>query len=199
MRAPALLAILLAGTALALPTKTLPSMTYKFVSFAVAEPNISAQFFSRYTNSQQIQRHEFLTTYSASATVAGVRLYFNNGTDYSDVYFVNEAAKTSGNMTVKEFNTVLEQTHSMAPDDWNWWQDWHICFQVSDLDAVATKLLKENVPFVNRGGLYFQIPGGKPNADLDIMFRTEVVLVAGLTIQVLGKASIYWSPLSKQP
>lgn len=156
----ALLISLLVGITLALPTKTLPPMTYKFVSFAVAEPHISARFFARYTNGQQIERHEFLTTYSASATLAGVRLYFNNGTDFSDVYFVNEVVKPSGNMTVKAFNHILEHTHSMAPDDWDWWQDWHICFRVSDLDAVATKLFKENVPFVNRGGLYFQIPGG---------------------------------------
>ena len=61
-------------------------------------------------------------------------------------------------------------------DDWDWWQDWHIAYHVTDLDAVATRLMKDGVPFVTRSiSFYFLIPG------------TSVV------IQVLGEHNYYWT------
>ena len=64
----------------------------------------------------------------------------------------------------------------LKKDDWDWWQDWHLAYHVDDLDAVATRLMKDGIPFVTRSiSFYFIIPG------------TSVV------IQVLGEHNYYWT------
>jgi hypothetical protein len=97
---------------------------------------------------------------------------------WSDVYFVRDDSLPSrASMDPQAFSAQVAATHSMANDDWDWWQDWHLAFAVADIDAVATRLLKHEVPFVSRGSIYFAIPG------------------TAVTIQVLGAGSgeVYWA------
>merc|ERR1711871_1888563 len=122
---PVLLALLAHGRVRAAPLmqhgiRELSSMTYRFVSLCVPKPAESAAFFSRYTGAVKVEdRSKYLTTFSESAVVEGVRLWYANGTMFSDVCFVNqEKSKPTGSMAPSAFNAALEDTHTMAPDDW---------------------------------------------------------------------------------
>jgi len=150
----------------------LPPLYYRYASFAVDDPNEAARFFSRYTGAKVISSDQFLIDATPAAQVVGVRLPFQG--KFSDVYFQNDTSLPAGDMSLASFARKIATTHSMAQDDWDWWQDWHLAFSVDDLDAVALRLMKDDVPFVSRGSLYFAIP------------RT------GLIIQVLGDATVYW-------
>ena len=168
------LALLLTSAAWA-PQPALPALSYRYASFSVPEPDTTAAFLARYTGGRILARSEFLAYADDKANVllAGVRLPY--GTAYSDVYFRWDGAAVGAD-AARRFSAALQAQHTFAQDDWDWWQDWHLAFRVADthIDAVATRLLKDSVPFVNRGSLYFMLPGG-------------------LTVQVLGHATVYWT------
>lgn len=142
----------------------LPQVEYRYATFYAADPVAAGAFFRTYTGAEPV-------TESLLGDVAGIvdgnRLSYPGGS--SDVYFVNDGSD------VGDFSTKIYQGLTMAQDDWNWWTDWHLAFSVDDIDSVAARLFADDVPFVNRGSLYFVIPG------------------TSITIQVLGTPSIYWT------
>ena len=162
---------------LLLTAAALPDMTYRFASFATPEPEAAAKFLARYTGGRALHRSEFLAFGgdAPSTRLAGVRLPYANGKAFSDVYFRWDAA-ADGADAASSFSAALAAQHTFAQDDWSWWQDWHLAFttEAHQIDAIAARLLKDGVPFVNRGSLYFQLPGG-------------------LTVQVLGDPTVYWT------
>uniref|UniRef100_A0A7S2TQH9 VOC domain-containing protein n=1 Tax=Lotharella oceanica TaxID=641309 RepID=A0A7S2TQH9_9EUKA len=164
--------LLAASSLFFIATAELPPLYYRYASFGVENPKAAAQFFSRYTGGEVISREQFLIEPTPNSQTVGVRLPFEG--KFSDVYFQNDTSLPAGDMILSSFARKIATTHSMAQDDWDWWQDWHLAFSVDNLDAVALRLMKDNVPFVSRGSLYFTIP------------RT------GLIIQVLGDATVYW-------
>ena len=145
---------------------------YRFASFTVPDPHRSAAFFQRYTGASHVPKSQWMAYKDTdSAQVAAVRLHFDS--KYTDVYFWKKINDSTESIT---FSRYLEATHTFAPDDWNWWQDWHAAFFTSDVDAVAIRLSEDKIPFVNLGGgLYFMVPGG-------------------ITIQVVGPPmKLFWS------
>lgn len=148
----------------------LPALTYRYTVFAAAVPEAASKFFERYTGATRLSPSEMQLAEAAT----GSRLMYGDGA-YSDVYFVNDPSLPQGAEGPTAFGKKVDETHTMAQDDWDWHQDWHVAFSVTDIDAVAARLLRDNVPFVNRGSLYFAIPH------------------TGVTVQVLGHATLYWT------
>lgn len=144
------------------PAAALPEVEYRYASFYAADPVAAGAFFRKYTGASVVTDP---LLGSVTGIVDGNRLTYSGGS--SDVYFVNEE---DIEMPAKIFAGL-----TMAQDDWNWWTDWHLAFSVTDIDSVAARLFDDDVPFVNRGSLYFVIPG------------------TSITIQVLGTPSIYWT------
>jgi len=157
---------------LCLGDSSLPPLAYRYASFAVPNPEEAASYFERYTGADRLAESDYLLgPRGEAAKVAGCRLSFPSG--FSDVYFQNDPSLPYASET-DEFASLVARTHSMANDDWDWWQDWHLAFVTTDIDAVAMRLMKDGVPFVSRGSLYFTLP------------------TTGLIIQVLGGPSVYW-------
>eukprot|EP00947_MAST-08B_sp_MAST-8B-sp1_P004565 g4565.t1 len=173
------------AAAAAAASTPLPRLSYRYAVFAVPDPAAAASFMVEFTGAESISHNRSqwqLSDASAggrSADVSAVRLYFggdDNKAAWSDVYFTRDPS-LPGDREVQAFTERVAATHSWANDDWDWWQDWHLAFSVTDIDAVAAKLLKANVRFVSRGSIYFPIPG------------------TAVTIQVLGHGSggVYWA------
>jgi len=168
--------VLLASAALLCPANAntkLPGLIYRYASFEVPNPLEAASFFAKYTGAKLMRSNEdFLIGDSGNATVVGCRVPSVNG--YSDVYFQHDSS-LPGCDHAMDFAARVAKTHSMANDDWDWWQDWHLAFYAIDgIDSIALRLLQDNVPFVSRGSLYFTIP------------------TTGLIIQILGDPTVYW-------
>jgi len=172
MALPLLLFLAACGGGLA--DSSLPALTYRYASLAVPNATVAADFFKRFTGAELVPRSSFLIE-AGETEVVGCRLYYADRQQYSDVYFQSTAGSSlPGAESISTFSELVSKGHSMANDDWDWWQDWHLAFYVSDLDAVALNLMKNDVPFVSRGSLYFEIAN------------------TGLIIQVLGNATVYW-------
>ena len=159
-----------------LAAAALPPMEYRYASFGVPDPAATASFLLRFVNATRITDAPSLwlrADVAPNSTLEALRLPYADGAAYSDVYLELDATlPPSGG--VAQFADALEATHTMAQDDWDWWLDTHLAFSVADLDGVAARLLRANVPFVNRGSVYFVAPGG-------------------VVVQVLGEPSIYWT------
>ena len=159
-----------------LAAAALPPMEYRYASFGVPDPAATASFLLRFVNATRITDDPSLwlrADVAPASTLEALRLPYADGAAYSDVYLELDATlPPSGG--VAQFADALEATHTMAQDDWDWWLDTHLAFSVADLDGVAARLLRANVPFVNRGSVYFVAPGG-------------------VVVQVLGEPSIYWT------
>jgi hypothetical protein len=52
-----------------------------------------------------------------NASVSGVRLPYNNGSSFSDIYFVKDPSKPTGPLTIEEFNNYLESLHGQMAED----------------------------------------------------------------------------------
>merc|ERR1719189_607989 len=158
-----------------------PHLNYRYSSFAVPSPNEAVEFLSKYITGYVLKPEEILAKPLSSnpedSEIQGIRIPYNEGTTFADIYFIKEnGLPENPELPLEDMIQRIESTHTFAQDDWDWWQDWHIAYHVTDLDAVATRLMKDGVPFVTRSiSFYFLIPG------------TSVV------IQVLGEHNYYWT------
>lgn len=149
-------------------------ITFRYSSFTVPNPLRTANYMQRYTGGNEIPQraamHEF---FGPSVVSAGLRYHYADGAAYVDVYFWIDHA--SDDLTyVRNFANALQASFAVNPDDWNWWEDWHICFNTADIDAIALRLMKDRVPFSNAAhGIYVMLPGG-------------------VTVQFIGHPSLYW-------
>lgn len=158
----------------------LPTMHYRYTSFATSDPVAAAVFCEKYFGAVRIQKSSFLThkDISANATIVGLRFYYDGRSSWHDVYFVHDSSKPSGRMTPDQYLDRLHKTHHFEIEEtWDWYQDWHLCLHVQDVDLVAYRLLLDNVPIVTRStySIYVEIP-------------------FGITFQFLGtKMNVVWS------
>mmetsp|Transcript_19191 Transcript_19191/g.53515 ORF Transcript_19191/g.53515 Transcript_19191/m.53515 type:complete len:400 (-) Transcript_19191:1529-2728(-) len=170
----------------------LPPMRYKFTSFATPFPVEAAEFCVKYFGAQLLtDPSDFLVhkNLPPEATVTGLRFKYKDNPQYgsfqkelrfTDVYFVNDPTKPSGNLSVTKYNSYLHETHSFElQESWDWYQDWHLCFYTEDLDLVLYRLMLDNVPVVTRSSysFYVEVP-------------------TGITFQFIGrKMSLIWTEL----
>jgi len=161
---------------------SLPYLNYRYSAFAVPNPDEAVEFLLKYISGHRIQPGEFLpkplcdSPEAGCWKIQGIRIPYNQGASFADIYFINESLPENPELPLADLIHRLEAVHTFAQDDWDWWQDWHLAYHVSDLDAVATRLMKDGIPFVTRSiSFYFLIPG------------TSVV------IQVLGEHNHYWT------
>ena len=157
---------------------SLPSMSYAFSSFAVTEPEASANFLIRYMGAIPLPHSEFLChrQLAPTAQARGVR-FSTSGGHAHDVYFISDPTRPDGGIPVRTFEAYRKQLHRFDLEDaWDWWQDWHLCLHVDSPDPVAKRLLIDDIPFVTRStSLYVEVPGG-------------------LTFQVLGRSmDVAWT------
>merc|ERR1711953_935720 len=159
----------------------LTHLNYRYSSYAVPNPLEAVTFIEKYITGFILQQDELLIKPLASNTdvseIYGIRIPYNKGETFADIYFVREdGLPENPRLTLEDFIERLEMAHTFSQDDWDWWQDWHLAFHVDDLDAVATRLSKDGIPFVTRSiSFYFKIPG------------TPVI------IQVLGEHNYFWT------
>jgi len=160
----------------------LPSMQYRFTSFATSAPIQAAEFVEKYFGAVILPSQSFLThrDVSPNATVRGVRFYYSNGSEFHDVYFISDKTKPSGSMSVERYEDYLHGLHNFQVEEtWDWYMDWHLCLQLADLDLIAYRLVRDGVPIVTRSSYSFYV---------EIPF--------GITFQFLGsKLDLVWSEL----
>jgi len=142
----------------------------RFASFTVPHPELSVSFLTKYLGGTRLTHEEYIAFTHAELNVHVEAARFAN----YDVYFwYDKQALPRG--AAASFANLVESSHSMVQDDWDWWQDWHIAFRTKNLDAVALRLMKDGIPFVSRNsGIYFTVPGG-------------------ITIQVNGRFKTFWT------
>merc|ERR1712180_426378 len=90
--------------------------------------------------------------------IRGIRIPFNQGASFADIYFIKETELPENpELPLDDFIKKVESAHSFAQDDWDWWQDWHIAYHLdgAGLDKVATRLMKDGVPFVTRSKSFY--------------------------------------------
>ncbi len=65
-------------------------------------------------------------------------------------------------------------------EEWDWYQDWHLCFEMwDDVDVLLYRLIRDGVPVVTRStfSFYVEIP-------------------KGITFQIIGmKMDLVWTEL----
>ena len=155
--------LLLALTAVVL---SLPEMHYRLTSFATTAPLEAAKFCERYFGGEIVENRELWLTHhglSADADAVAVRFYYNDRADFHDVYFVNDPSKPSGPMSIAKYTEYLHKLHRFdLQETWDWYQDWHLCFHVDNVDLIVHRLLQDNISFVSRShySIYVEIPHG---------------------------------------
>jgi len=158
-----------------------PHLDYRYSSFAVPNPNEAVEFLSKYISGYILMPEDILikSLSGDESEIRGIRIPYNQGASFADIYFIKETKLPENpELPLDDFIKKVESAHSFAQDDWDWWQDWHIAYHLdgAGLDKVATRLMKDGVPFVTRSiSFYFMIPG------------TSVV------IQILGTHQDYWT------
>merc|ERR1712241_380828 len=158
-----------------------PHLSYRYSSFAVPYPDEAIEFLSKYISGYVLKPEEILikSLSTEDSEIRGIRIPYNQGTTFADIYFIKETRLPENpKLPLEEFIQKVESAHTFSQDDWDWWQDWHIAYHLDGvgLDKVATRLMKDGVPFVTRSiSFYFMIPG------------TSVV------IQILGNHKDYWT------
>jgi len=157
-----------------------PEMRYRFTSFATSAPKEAAAFCIKYFGAVELERSQFLThkQIDSNATVVGLRFYYNSKQAFHDVYFVLDLSKPSAGMTPSQYLDRLHNTHHFDIEEtWDWYQDWHLCFRIHDVDLVAYRLVQDKVPVVTRSSYSFYV---------EVPF--------GITFQFLGsKLDVIWS------
>ncbi len=145
----------------------LPPMRYRYTSFAVTAPEASAIFVQRYLGATPLQPSEFVAhrRVGPKATVRGVRFAYDDGEASSshDVYFISDNfTLADGGLSVATWEREREAVHHFELEDqWDWWQDWHLCLRVDTPDPVAELLLADGIDFITRStSLYVEVPGG---------------------------------------
>jgi len=154
---------------------TYAHVSFRFTSFSVPSPLQTAQYMKKYLGGVLLRDENMpsLNALSPTADMAGLRYYYARGAAFLDILFWFDYAAGNASDALK-FSSALERSFARSPDDWNWWQDWHICFNTDDIDAVALRLMKDRIPFSNAAyGLYFMLPGG-------------------VTMQLIGRPTLYW-------
>eukprot|EP00613_Pedinella_sp_CCMP2098_P034390 CAMPEP_0171738732 /NCGR_PEP_ID=MMETSP0991-20121206/33785_1 /TAXON_ID=483369 /ORGANISM="non described non described, Strain CCMP2098" /LENGTH=346 /DNA_ID=CAMNT_0012336159 /DNA_START=116 /DNA_END=1156 /DNA_ORIENTATION=+ len=157
-------------------------MDYIFTSFATTAPNEAAAFCVRYFGGGTLDASEYLTHQDSNATVAAVRWTYdtaNGDSAFHDVYFIDDPTKKVGpSMDIESYEAYLHDLHRFdIQETWDWYQDWHLCFTVDNVDDVVYRLIQDEVPFVSRSqfSIYVEVP-------------------FGITFQILGSTMNYaWS------
>jgi len=161
-----------------------PHLNYRYSTFAVPNPTEAIEFLSKYVNGYILQPEEFLakplSPNPEQSEIRGIRIPYNGlYSKFADVYFVKETGLPENpELPLDDFIQRLEQAHTFSQDDWDWWQDWHIAYHLDEdgLDKVATRLMKDGIPFITRSiSFYFAIPG------------------TPLIVQILGSHNYYWT------
>ena len=183
---PRLLLILLLVSSLAssIYASSIPTFSYRYAAFATTAPDEAAAFLVEYTGARLLNPSEYLLPSGGNATVQGLRWCYGGSnttttattTSCHDAYFINDPSKPSGGRPIQEYAGMLSRVHRFeVQETWDWYQDWHLCVKVDDVDDLLHRLLRDKVPLVTRSlySFYVQIPG------------------SGLTLQVLGSTMAY--------
>ena len=132
----------------------LPELEYKYTSFATPSPTEAAKFMSRYFGAAVLEPSQFITHHGSNASVEGVRFTTHANVTH-DVYFVDDKISS-------ELLTYFHETHRFdLQEHWDWFMDWHLCFNVDDFDLAAHRLVADGVPIVTRSSsFYVEVPDG---------------------------------------
>jgi len=161
-----------------LTSNGLPQLRYRFTSFATSVPDQAADFCAKYFGAVSLEPSQFLTHKESNGTVRGLRFFYHSQKDFHDVYFVHDVSKPTAGMTPDQYLDRLHKTHHFEIEEtWDWYQDWHLCFRIQDVDLIAYRLVRDNVPVVTRSSYSFYV---------EVPF--------GITFQFLGsKMDLIWS------
>ena len=157
----------------------LPPFQYKYSSFATQTPDQAASFLSKYMGATSIPAAPLRDSGSASRVERAVR--FRYGAQWHDVRFVSDPGAPVGAMLpVENYTDALHAVHRFdVQETWDWFQDWHLCLTVSDIDLIAYRLVRDGVPIVTRSSYSFYVE-----------------VTPGVTFQILGKKmDLVWSEL----
>ncbi len=174
----------------------IPDFSFRYVSFASTQPSEAASFLVDYLGASLLAPSDFLihtNTSKGGGSIQGVRWCSSHSSSSSssssssvasveelchDVYFVDDPSKPAGNRPIAEYEKYLHELHRFdVQETWDWYQDWHLCVKVDDVDTLVYRLARDSVPFVTRSlySFYVEIPGG-------------------ITLQVLGSTmALVWT------
>lgn len=133
-------------------------MEYAYTSFATPAPQRAAEFMAHYFGATQLKPSEFITRHGGennNVTATGVRFTTNANASH-DVYFVDD---TDGAAALLRY---FHETHRFdLQEHWDWFMDWHLCFNVDDMDLASHRLVADGVPIVTRSSsFYVEVPDG---------------------------------------
>ena len=165
----------------ALGASSSPTFTYRYTSFASQSPDAAAKFLIKYMGATPIAAVDADAAAVSTRLERAVRFVFAEGTQHHDVRLVSDSAAPVGAMLpIAEYTATLHDVHRFdVQETWDWFQDWHLCLTVADIDLIAYRLVQDGIPIVTRSSYSFYVE-----------------VTPGVTFQILGsKMNLVWSEL----
>ena len=96
-----------------------PHLNYRYSSFAVPSPNEAVEFLSKYITGYVLNPEEILAKPLSSnpedSEIRGIRIPYNEGTTFADIYFIKEdGLPENPEFPLEDMIQRIESTHTFA-------------------------------------------------------------------------------------
>ena len=96
-----------------------PHLNYRYSSFAVPSPNEAVEFLSKYITGYVLNPEEILakplSTNPEDSEIRGIRIPYNEGTTFADIYFIKEnGLPENPELPLEDMIQRIESTHTFA-------------------------------------------------------------------------------------
>ena len=96
-----------------------PHLNYRYSSFAVPSPNEAVEFLSKYITGYVLNPEEILakplSTNPEDSEIQGIRIPYNEGTTFADIYFIKEnGLPENPELPLEAMIQRIESTHTFA-------------------------------------------------------------------------------------
>ena len=96
-----------------------PHLNYRYSSFAVPSPNEAVEFLSKYITGYVLNPEEILAKPLSSnpedSEIRGIRIPYNEGTTFADIYFIKEnGLPENPELPLEDMIQRIESTHTFA-------------------------------------------------------------------------------------
>ena len=96
-----------------------PHLNYRYSSFAVPNPNEAVEFLSKYITGYVLNPEEILakplSTNPEDSEIRGIRIPYNEGTTFADIYFIKEnGLPENPELPLEDMIQRIESTHTFA-------------------------------------------------------------------------------------
>ena len=96
-----------------------PHLNYRYSSFAVPSPNEAVEFLSKYITGYVLNPEEILakplSSNSEDSEIRGIRIPYNEGSTFADIYFIKEnGLPENPELPLEDMIQRIESTHTFA-------------------------------------------------------------------------------------